>query len=309
MSELTINRLGAVIAGELGGYFPGSSPYGRWYEQETGAKGFASSAFCAMGLSWAARQAGIPTSVIPTFAWTPSGADFYRRLGTFTKGVSGVRRGDIWFSSCAGIGRISHVGWVESVNSDGTFVTLEFNTAATINGDQRNGRTVARKRRNSACSLGGYGRPEYPGISAVLRPEAGVITPVPVQEDDMNATQEAKLDRAVQIGEALVKYVLDPEGQGYKADARVLGILQQRHDAEGKPRRILDTGDGQTLREDISASTKAAVAETSAAYHQLVGLVGRTPTGDLDVDALATALLPALGDAVAGELGQRLIKG
>lgn len=61
------------------------------------------------------------------------------------------------------------------MHSDGSIDCLEFNT--TIQNlppnhpNQRTGGWVARKRRYSACSLGGYGRPDY-----------GSITP---EEDDM----------------------------------------------------------------------------------------------------------------------------
>ncbi|MGN7703528.1 N-acetylmuramoyl-L-alanine amidase [Cellulosimicrobium sp. 22601] len=99
------------------------------------------------------------------------------------------------------------------------------------------------------------------------------------QEDDMAGVDTDRLNDAVD---------------------RILGILPQRYDAAGKPARVLDTLDGQTLRADIAASTKRTVAETSAAYHQLVALVSGQPGTDLDPGAFADAVLAAVGDDLAG---------
>jgi hypothetical protein len=162
----------AVIAkaiSQIGGYFPGASPYGVWYEQKTNSRGFATSSFCAMGLSWAADQAGA-LDIIPLHAWTPSGVAWFKARGQWHAGVGGARRGDIVYFDFAGAPyRVSHVGIVENVNSDGSVNTIEFNTSGTAAGDQRNGRAVVRKRRKSY--IVGYGRPAYvgskPGAPAV----------------------------------------------------------------------------------------------------------------------------------------------
>lgn len=157
-----INRLLSIAAKEIGGYYPGESKYGVWYAERVGSSIYRSSAYCAMFVSWCANEAGLLGDVIPLHAYTPAGANWFRSKGQFTKGVKGIRRGDIWYSSCAGLGRISHVGIVERVYADGSFDTIEGNTSITSAGSQTNGRRVARKRRNSACSLGGYARPAYP---------------------------------------------------------------------------------------------------------------------------------------------------
>lgn len=161
-----INRLISIAAGQIGGYFPKESPYGIWYAEKVNNPIYRNGQYCAMFLSWCADKAGLLGDVIPLHAYTPSGANWFRSKGRFTKGVEGIRRGDIWYSSCAGLGRISHVGIVERVYSDGSFDTIEGNTSVTSAGSQNNGRRVARKRRNTACSLGGYGRPAYPDSPA-----------------------------------------------------------------------------------------------------------------------------------------------
>lgn len=239
----------ARCAGEIGNYYPGKSKYGTWYDREhsTGKGIYDAGPFCAMGLTWAAAQVGVPHDVIPPHAYTPSGAAWFRKQGRWTAGVKGIRRGDLWFSSCAGIGRVSHVGVVESVNNDGSFNTIEFNTSGTYQGDQRNGRLVLRKRRNSACSLGGYGRPNYPSIAGSIRPEIQT----PNQEDDMFndadrgalAKVAAESARVTQINEALVNYILDENGRGNQADSRILGQIRSRRDEKGNLYYVADEGD------------------------------------------------------------------
>lgn len=172
----SIDRLLAIAAGQIGGYYPGKSPYGEWYGRRVGDYGtYAAAQYCAMFVSWCADQAGLLGTVIPLHAYTPSGASWFRAKGRFTPGVKGIRRGDIWYSSCSGLGRISHVGIVERVYSDGSFDTIEGNTSVTAAGSQNNGRRVARKRRNTACSLGGYGRPAYPATAPTAPPASAAL--------------------------------------------------------------------------------------------------------------------------------------
>lgn len=149
-----INR----AASQIGGYFPGNSPYGVWYGDRHGEV-YDNAQFCAMGLSWVfAHEGGL--DIFPEHAYTPSGANWFKSKGQWSNGLSGVRRGDIVFFDFPGApNRISHVGIVESVNGDGSVNTIEFNTSGTAAGDQRNGRVVARKRRKSY--IVGYGRPAY----------------------------------------------------------------------------------------------------------------------------------------------------
>lgn len=111
--------------------------------------------WCAMFVSWCANKAGIPTSVIPKHAYTPSGKNWFRSRGRWgTK----PRKGAIAYYNLSGLGRISHVGIVERVYSDGSFDAIEGNT------DRRGGRTggqVMRKRRKNLGPGGGFGYPAY----------------------------------------------------------------------------------------------------------------------------------------------------
>lgn len=159
MTNPTASQVLSKAASQIGGYFPGKSPYGIWYGQKTKTAGFDEAAFCAMGLSWVFDQVD-GQSIFPFHAYTPAGVNWFKSKKKWHNGVSGIRRGDVVFFDFPGApNRVSHVGIVESVNSDGSVNTIEFNTSGTAKGDQRNGRVVARKRRKAY--IVGYGRPAY----------------------------------------------------------------------------------------------------------------------------------------------------
>lgn len=243
---------------QLGGYYPGVSPYGSWYGAKVGAyQTYAAAQFCGMFVSWVADQVGA-LDIIPLHAFTPSGAAWFRAKGQWHAGKTGARPGDIVYFDFPGApDRISHVGIVESVNSDGSLNTIEGNTSSTVGGDQRNGRTVARKRR--ASSIVGYGRPAY---AAAPKP-----TPAPSTRDEvtMQVTigKLRKGDRGPDV--RLLQGVLNVHRAGVVAGVGVLvedGIFGTRTDralrAHQAAHRIAVDGvagvdSWRTLLEDVPA--------------------------------------------------------
>ncbi|GEM_PF-2725435 len=170
-TSATADRLLAVAASQLGYSAPPGTPskYGVWYGIPTGQ-------WCAMFVSWCASEAGA-ADVIPRHAYTPSGAAWFQARGQWFAGRSGAQRGDIvYFDFPGGPDRISHVGIVESVASNGSLNTIEGNTSGTASGDQRNSGVVARKNRPS--SIVGFGRPAYAAADANPAP------PVPANDKD-----------------------------------------------------------------------------------------------------------------------------
>lgn len=153
----TTTQVLAIAAKEIGNYYPrpnGKSKYGLWYEKEKKVKGFSTAPWCGMFVSWVADQANA-TDIIPVFAYTPSGAEWFKkRKQWYTKG----KPGDIVFFKFSG-NRIHHVGIVEKVNANGSYTVIEGNTSGTAGGNQRNGGVVARKVRKSG--IVGFGRPKY----------------------------------------------------------------------------------------------------------------------------------------------------
>lgn len=66
--------------------------------------------------------------------------------------------------------------------------------------------------------------------------------------------------RHTQQIDAIEKTLNAADGRGKQAFDRILGILPQRYAADKSPRRVLDTGDGDTLRGDIANAVKTIVA-------------------------------------------------
>lgn len=115
--------------------------------------------WCAMFVSWVFHQEGLPLPATTSlgFAYTPSGAAWFKKQDRWTTKPA---PGHVVFFDF--IGRISHVGIVESVRSDGSIVCIEGNT------DEAGGRTggkVMRKVRRSR--IVGYGIPRYGAGSAL----------------------------------------------------------------------------------------------------------------------------------------------
>lgn len=130
--------------------------FGKWY----GADG---NPWCAMFVSKVFHDAGLalPASTRKGFAYTPSGARWFRDQGRWS---DHPHVGDVVFFRMPGTAkkRINHVGIVEQVHPDGSITTIEGNTTAPgAGGSQRNGGAVARKRRKK--HIAGYGRPRYTG--------------------------------------------------------------------------------------------------------------------------------------------------
>lgn len=134
--------------------------FGDWY----GANG---QPWCAMAISKWFFDAGLPlpASTRKGFAYTPSGAAWFRNQGRWL--TSNPQVGDVVFFDFPndGVSRISHVGIVESVDG-GDVLTIEGNT------DERGGRTggkVMRRRRRGG--IVGYGRPTYSGSNPDPTPQ------------------------------------------------------------------------------------------------------------------------------------------
>lgn len=138
------------------GYVEGSgnrTKYGAWY-------GLDGQPWCAMFLSWVFWHAGmpIPASTSKGFAYTPSGAAYFKREGRWRDASARPEPGWIAFYDFPndGVNRISHVGIVETVHGVRDITAIEGNT------DERGGRTGGKvMRRRRTVGIVGYGLPEY----------------------------------------------------------------------------------------------------------------------------------------------------
>ena len=141
----------AVAVSEIG-YREGTNnatKYGAWY-------GMNNQPWCAMFVSWCARQAGVPMGVIPNLAYVPYIQATYYRQGAWMPRGSGYspRPGDLVI-----FGKNDHIGIVEGVSND-RLITIEGNTSAS--GNSSNGDGVYRRNRSINDSwIKGYCTPKY----------------------------------------------------------------------------------------------------------------------------------------------------
>ena len=137
--------------------------YGRWYGMQD--------MWCAMFVSWCANVAGVPNSVVPYHAYTPSGLSWFQSRGraysraTVAAGGYTPQPGDIiYFKSPRNSNPTNHVGIVTSY-SGGVVNTVEGNTSsATVS---TNGGAVASKSYSISNTYIVYiCKPAYTGASS-----------------------------------------------------------------------------------------------------------------------------------------------
>lgn len=99
------------------------TPYGQWY-------GMNGSAWCAMFVSYCAYQAGVLDTLVPRYAWCPSGMTWYKNNGRYHKRNSGYvpKKGDVIFFYNNELERVAHTGIVVGGDKD-SVITIEGNTS------------------------------------------------------------------------------------------------------------------------------------------------------------------------------------
>lgn len=105
------------------------TPYGQWY-------GMNGQPWCAMFVSWCAKQAGIlegessAATVVPRFAYCPAGAAWYKARGRFFYSNSGYKvcAGDTIFFRSQNDNTVAHTGIVVSAGTS-TITTIEGNAS------------------------------------------------------------------------------------------------------------------------------------------------------------------------------------
>jgi hypothetical protein len=135
--------------------------------------------WCAAFTSWCARQAGIPTSIIPTIFSCTQIRNWARERGLFHAWASATpQRGDhvIFHDSN---GTPNHIGLVVDVTNV-QISTIEGNTSSGNNTVEANGGGVFRKTyQRSNTRIAGYFRPKYEvSNGAATQPAENNTTPV-----------------------------------------------------------------------------------------------------------------------------------
>lgn len=209
---------------------PGNNetPFGKWY-------GLNFQPYCAMALSKWSFDAGlpIPASTPKGYAYTPSGANWFKQQGRWgTK----PRVGAHVFFNFNGT-RIHHVGIVTRVNSDGTIDTVEANTSRGSAGSQRDGGGVWRRRRGTG--IVGYGYPDYKDSKEVTEDEEeDMFPPIPIH---------------IAPGESKSFHIepTDPKGAGFLGTKDCLVVLST-HSEEPVPVWVWGQGPSPHGRIDVS---------------------------------------------------------
>jgi len=113
--------------------------------------------WCDMSISYEAAHSDNLSAVMGKFAYTVYHAQAFQRASRWHYGLGGIRPGDVVFFDWSGGGTIAgidHVGLVEAVNSDGSIITLEGNSA-----------DIFARRKRTRGTIVGYGRPAYGNAS------------------------------------------------------------------------------------------------------------------------------------------------
>jgi hypothetical protein len=123
--------------------------YGKWY-------GLNNQPWCYIFVSWVLVQAGM---IIQKCASCPEGLNYYKKECRL---FDNPKPGDLaFFQFNKNLPYPQHIGFVEKVNTNGTFYSIEGNTSpSSTNGSQDQGDGVYGKLRKVSDCMG-FGRPEY----------------------------------------------------------------------------------------------------------------------------------------------------
>lgn len=147
-----------VARGQIGvtGDSRNDTAYSRWY-------GFPGQSWCDMFVSWVGEKAGA-AGIIGHFAYCPSHVNWFKNRGQWG---SVPRPGAVVFFDWDGDRVADHVGFVESVNSDGSINTIEGNST----NPSRGGRNGVFRHREYPGDILGYGYPAYSGQGNTTSPK------------------------------------------------------------------------------------------------------------------------------------------
>ena len=151
--EVARAQVGVREGQDSNGNWNNRTEYTTWYAGVVGDKAFLTAAWCDIFISWCARQAGIPTTVIPNSAYTPATLNWYKARG---RQVSTPEAGDIGYIYYASVGAIGHTFIVE--RRDGNYITTIEGNTNTNGSSQGNG--VYRLRRQIDSRMR-FARPAY----------------------------------------------------------------------------------------------------------------------------------------------------
>lgn len=162
------------------------SKYGDWYGIPTGY-------WCAMFISWCARQAGISASVLPRFSSCTAGMGAFQKMGCWQNGPQWggtytPKLGDLVFYNWYGTSGANHVGivlycedgWLYSVEGNTYANRLDRAEAYVSNEDHDDGPyipdlVIVRAHRLDSIYIRGYAVPRYADSGTPAAPLQGYV--------------------------------------------------------------------------------------------------------------------------------------
>jgi hypothetical protein len=114
--------------------------------------------WCYCFVSWCARRAGIPVSILPTCYSCGEGVNWYKAQGQWVSRTAAAKPGDLVFFADAK-GRTAHIGIVYKV--DGRIHTYEGNSSSAADVTPNGGAVVAKSYETGYARIVGYARPKY----------------------------------------------------------------------------------------------------------------------------------------------------
>ncbi len=146
-------------------YYDNYTKYGVWYENNVQSGGYTHGAWCAMFVTWCAKEAGIPNDIVYYHAYCPFGVNWFQERGLFHKSLDSggaaytPKRGDIvYFKESRG--GASHVGLVRYTDGD-TVYTVEGNANSMDNELIESGGVYLRHYDLTSHRLLGFASPKY----------------------------------------------------------------------------------------------------------------------------------------------------
>ena len=232
-----------------GGNSSGSSnytEYGYWYgTQVAGSSGGYYYAWCAYFISWCARQAGIPTSIISNASYACAGSDNgdFKNLTYYSRGSYTPQVGDLIFFDWDSVPRPwDHVEIVTAVSSS---------SVTTLGGNTGKNNVEERTWSLSYSEIQGYGVPNYSGSSGGGGGSSDATDPnnypTPPTGTYLNVGDSGNYVKWLQACLCQLGYTVDVDGQFGNGTASALSSFQS---AQGL---TVDGGFGPECRTRILA--------------------------------------------------------
>lgn len=236
-----------LLAGQIGvaEHPPGSNrnPYAAELDEAGVPPGHSNgSPWCARLPAWAFHRAGATDALRGALMFTTrDDAQVFKDAGAW---FAEPQVGDLAYHYSAELGRISHVGTVESFN-DATVTTIEGNTSETAAGSQDNGGVVARRVRARSWWVG-YGRPDWFAI------------PPTIEEEPMELLRPEGTYNIILRGNGQAQHLADPaQVQALIADRLISNIAPEDAKNYDRRARVISRASAQALVPGIVLSDRS----------------------------------------------------